>query len=390
MIWKLPDILLELTYTSAIISTVKIFTGNQPRAEECIHMAGIKDIANLAGVSIGTVDRVLHNRGRCNEDTRKKVLAAMHKLKYKPNLLARNLKLNTSYTIAVLQAKSGQDQGYWQVAATGIEYAQSELASFNIDIELIPFDRNNPKDFQRAAKSAKKCNAVLLTPILPEQSAKFISDNPDLPVATFDSYLEEEGLIQSLYQDGFTGGATAAGLMRMSLPKEAQTAVIAYETHNPNIMRRVEGFCAGLTDAGYKRPECFNIPETVAYTKLEKYLTDHNINLTAYDGIFIAKTGTAKYAKLLNQAKKKCFIIGYDLVEQNITALKNGMLSALISQDTPGQVFRGIKTLADLLLFNQQPNQSTIRMPADIITAANVDTYQLFHQYHNREAKPIT
>ena len=48
-------------------------------------MATMKEIAQLAGVSRGTVDRVLNHRGAVNEDTRKKVLEIAELLKYQPN-----------------------------------------------------------------------------------------------------------------------------------------------------------------------------------------------------------------------------------------------------------------------------------------------------------------
>lgn len=54
-------------------------------------MAGIKDVAREAGVSIGTVDRVLHDRGRVSEETKAKVRAVIEQLDYKPNTAAQGL-----------------------------------------------------------------------------------------------------------------------------------------------------------------------------------------------------------------------------------------------------------------------------------------------------------
>ena len=42
----------------------------------------IKDIAAMAGVSVGTVDRVLHNRGDVSEKSRKKVEQVLEKILY--------------------------------------------------------------------------------------------------------------------------------------------------------------------------------------------------------------------------------------------------------------------------------------------------------------------
>jgi LacI family transcriptional regulator len=63
--------------------------------------AGIKEIARVLGVSIGTVDRALHGRPGVSPKTRSKVLRTAESLNYKPNLAARSLKLNRTLRIAV-------------------------------------------------------------------------------------------------------------------------------------------------------------------------------------------------------------------------------------------------------------------------------------------------
>ena len=51
----------------------------------------IKDIAERAGCSIGTVDRVIHNRGKVSEPVKDRILQIMKELDYKPNVNARVL-----------------------------------------------------------------------------------------------------------------------------------------------------------------------------------------------------------------------------------------------------------------------------------------------------------
>lgn len=65
-------------------------------------MASIKDVAKLAGVGVGTVSRTINGTGYVSEDTKKKITAAMEKLDYTPNELARNLYKKKSGIIAVL------------------------------------------------------------------------------------------------------------------------------------------------------------------------------------------------------------------------------------------------------------------------------------------------
>lgn len=65
-------------------------------------MTTIKDVAELAGVSISTVSRVLNGRTYVNESTRNMVMEAIRKTNYSPNALAKSLKMGRSDTICLM------------------------------------------------------------------------------------------------------------------------------------------------------------------------------------------------------------------------------------------------------------------------------------------------
>lgn len=65
-------------------------------------MATLKDVARETGLTVSTVSRVLNNRGYISEDARQRVEAAMKKLNYRPNELARSLTKKTNNTIGLI------------------------------------------------------------------------------------------------------------------------------------------------------------------------------------------------------------------------------------------------------------------------------------------------
>ena len=65
-------------------------------------MASMKDVAQRAGVGVGTVSRVINDSGYVSADTRKKIERAIEELGYTPNELARNLFRNRTGIIGVL------------------------------------------------------------------------------------------------------------------------------------------------------------------------------------------------------------------------------------------------------------------------------------------------
>jgi LacI family transcriptional regulator len=65
-------------------------------------MANIYEVAELAGVSLATVSRVINPGAKVSDKTRLKVLAAMEQLGYKPNSIAQSLATRSSNAVGVL------------------------------------------------------------------------------------------------------------------------------------------------------------------------------------------------------------------------------------------------------------------------------------------------
>src|SRR2546427_2483575 len=67
-------------------------------------MVSIKDVAEAAGVSTATVSRVLSNGLHVRPEVRKRVIEAIERLGYRPNLVARSLRSQHSNTIGLIVA----------------------------------------------------------------------------------------------------------------------------------------------------------------------------------------------------------------------------------------------------------------------------------------------
>ena len=110
----------------------------------------INEIAKSAGVSIGTVDRVLHNRGRVAEETRETVLRIAKENGYHPNTFARTLKLKHTFTFGILIPSLTSEYGYWNLILQGIEKAQEELSPLFVSIVIREFDRGSRESYLKA------------------------------------------------------------------------------------------------------------------------------------------------------------------------------------------------------------------------------------------------
>lgn len=110
---------------------------------------GIKEIAKLANVSIGTVDRVLHNRAGVSASTRKKILQIIEETGYTKNIMASRLKLaaRKKIKLAILIPEIKHEFSYWKSPQKGIKKAIKELKEQGITIQYFHFNFLYPQSF---------------------------------------------------------------------------------------------------------------------------------------------------------------------------------------------------------------------------------------------------
>ena len=90
----------------------------------------MKTIADKLGISIGTVDRALKNRGRINENTRQQVLEMADKLGYRPNVLATTL--SRSQKVHVIALYPAKNEVFFNEISTGMSAALRELSNYGV------------------------------------------------------------------------------------------------------------------------------------------------------------------------------------------------------------------------------------------------------------------
>ena len=99
----------------------------------------IKDIAKMADVSVGTVDRVIHGRSGVSESSRKRVEEILKQLDYQPNMYASALASNKKYAFACLLPQHEKGE-YWTDVETGIHNAVETYSDFNVAVHLSYYD----------------------------------------------------------------------------------------------------------------------------------------------------------------------------------------------------------------------------------------------------------
>jgi LacI family transcriptional regulator len=124
--------------------------------------ATLDDVAALAEVSPKTVSRVVNSEGGVHRDTRERVLRAIELLEYKPNLNARILAGDRSYTIGLFCERPGGYLSDFQAGATD----RCRESGYHLMVEEL--DRENPQAMRHMAaflRQLRPDGAILLPPL---------------------------------------------------------------------------------------------------------------------------------------------------------------------------------------------------------------------------------
>ena len=107
--------------------------------------ATIKMIAERAGVSIGTVDRVLHDRPYVKEEVRRRVLEVMEELDYQPNRVASALATSgMARHFAIIQPTWESYVG--EAMAAGVAKFRQDRQDYNVSVTIHPYRQGRMED----------------------------------------------------------------------------------------------------------------------------------------------------------------------------------------------------------------------------------------------------
>jgi LacI family transcriptional regulator len=342
----------------------------------------IKDIANLAGVSVGTVDRVLHNRGRVSQAAMSKVQEALLKIDYKPNLIARTLGSKKAHRIAVLVPQPDQDE-YWAQSNNGVKQAQLEWAQFGFQIENYYFDLYDKNSFKKVAKTvySDKPDGLLIAPVFYQETLPFFDlyKSISIPFVLFNTNIPEVEPLSFIGQNLFESGKVGGELSYLVQQKPGIYAILhIYEDiqNSVHLKEKEKGFRQFFVETQHpniniKTLDLSNAEEALVESELNSLLSDPQLKgvlVTTSKGLFMVAS------LLQKRGKKGISLIGYDLLEQNITYLKSGIIDFLINQNPKQQSFLGISHLANYLLFKKDPPRRDL-FPLEVVTRQNLNSY---------------
>jgi LacI family transcriptional regulator len=343
-------------------------------------MVTIKDIARKAKTSIGTVDRVLHDRGRVSEHTREKILRIAKELDYKPNHLARSLSNNRIIQFGVLMPQISPYHHYWEQAIHGIDRAREELRIFKIKIINFLYDGYDEASFLTVSRKALNANlaGLVIVPIMFNDSAvEVIRQIPRrLPYVFFNSTIPQTPCITYVGQDSYQSGQLAGNIMTMMAGDFGTVIVFTLLVDDYHITRRRQGFVDYVTRYSSLTVKVYGSRNTEDHNELYEILDQVFRDNTDIEGIYVTTALTDCVARYLQQNSKarNIRLIGHDLTNENVECLKQGLIHYLIGQRPEMQGYQSIYSLYRHVVLHETVQQ-TIMMPLDVITKVNVDYF---------------
>ena len=191
----------------------------------------IKDIAERAGVSVGTVDRVLHNRPNVSPKALEKVNKALEEMDYKPNMYASALAYNKSYQFFSLIPKH-ESEAYWEEVEEGANAACERYRDFSISNKVLYYNRFSPETFAKALNSvlAQNPDGVIMVPSVLKVTRRYTDQmhNRNIPFILLDSYMPDLKPLSFFGQDSFASGYSSSVTPNMLVNFLVETNTISY------------------------------------------------------------------------------------------------------------------------------------------------------------------
>jgi len=322
----------------------------------------MKKIADLAGVSRGTVDRVLNGRGKVKAEVAHRIKEIAKTLDYTPNTVAKSLSSRKKKTkiCVILHA---QRNLFFDDVIKGVEEAATTIKDFGIQVE-VRLGYNFDPDYQLSLLDgavAEGFNAIAITaindPRIIECIKKYSGDG--LPIVLLSSWLDIEDVLAYVGCDYPKSGSLSAGLINLLTKGSAKIGIVSPPFSMLGHRLRIDAFNASIASEyrGLEVLATLEIPfdDEQAYIITRRMLEKH----PEIDTLFYA---TGAFSGGLRAVKDlglygKLTIVSVDLAVPVMQGLQDKGITATICQNPVGQGFMAIRVLFDNLIMGKLPEK---------------------------------
>ena len=319
----------------------------------------IRQIARLAGVSRGTVDRALNHRGGVKKEVEERILQIAEELHYRPNVLAKAL-ANTGrpFLIGVLLNADGNE--FFDEVIDGIYQARKELESFGVQLSMRRmkgFDVERQLSLIRELEE-EEINALAITPIDDPAVAQALSGlaGRGVTIAALNSDIDAVEKLAFVGCDYRKSGEIAGGLMGMLTGGGAQVGIVTGSSKMRGHKLRLQGFEAALRQ-DFPRARVLETVENnddnvLAYQRTARMLEQH----PEMDALYIAAGGVHGAVEAAEVDGRRITILTHDETPYIRRKLREGVIGATIGQQPFLQGYTVIKLLFDHLMYGRRPD----------------------------------
>ncbi len=343
----------------------------------------IVDIAKKAGVSAGTVDRIIHNRGKVSDKAYQKVHQAIKELGYEPDIMARNLALKKELHIVCL-TPDPEGIKYWKRPIFGIQKAIENLASFKVKVTQITFPLK-AEEFKNAYLKVIELqpDGVVYVPMFFKESidfAKKLQEN-NIAFVHMNIHHPEAKPLSFIGQDAIAAGKVAASLCDLAIKDQEKILIISVsqiQQDYSHLNDRIEGFLSFFKDKKRNTDRIDHLKINIDRrnkeyeTSILKHLTDNpEIRI-----IYVPNSRAYRIAKVLKTYNKKdIMLIGFDTLDENISFLEEGYINFIIAQQSMSQGYNAVMIIFNSL-FKKEEVKTCNFLPIDILNQENIKFYE--------------
>jgi len=316
--------------------------------------ATMRDVARLAGVAVGTVDRYLNGSGYISDAKRDCVRRAVEELRYVPNKAARALSRGSAINIGMIFPNV--EESFWQQIEHGSKRAAKEYEAYGLQIHRIRLNEYNVEMQLKAIDelvSKNNVQGIAMVPVHESRINEAISRLADdgIPVVTFDSDAPLSRRICFIGEDSRKGGEIAARVMALLLHENGKIAVFRGQRNLFAVTQRIVGFGQKIAEYPYVHvaAEYDIYDESYDYKRRLRDVIKMNFPDDRIKGIFVTNATVDMVAETLAESGLAGVykIVGFDLTNETRKLLKDNVISATVCSDTERQGYLAVRVLYD-------------------------------------------